>query len=154
MSNNPLLRYLTDKELSLAAEYEALGDDPERRDAIRRELYNIRWKLDSEASRKYHSTGKGRRDAALNRDAVQMQTRHTSTKWLEEKAIALLNSPGYEDVRHTLPTLLAIIRNRSKRTFSIEELMQKNNCSFSWAEKKYYADRKLLQKYFSAMGGK
>ena len=28
------------------------------------------------------------------------------------------------------------------------------NCSFGWAEKKYYADRKLLQKYFCVMGGK
>ena len=33
MSNNPLSRYLTEREFELAAEYESLGDDPERRDA-------------------------------------------------------------------------------------------------------------------------
>ena len=27
-------------------------------------------------------------------------------------------------------------------------------CWGCWAEKKYYADRKLLQKYFCVMGGK
>ena len=51
---------LTDKELVLAAEYETLGDDPARRDAIRKELYNLRWKLNSENDRKYNTTGKGR----------------------------------------------------------------------------------------------
>ena len=56
---------LTKRELELAKEYEALGDDPERRDAIRRELYNIRWKLDRDASRKYHSTGKGRGNTTM-----------------------------------------------------------------------------------------
>ena len=58
MSDNPLLRYLTKRELALAAEYEA-STDPERRDAIRRELYNLRWKLNSENDRKYNTTGKG-----------------------------------------------------------------------------------------------
>ena len=32
MSDNPLLRYLTKRELELAAEYEALGDNPKRRE--------------------------------------------------------------------------------------------------------------------------
>ena len=35
MSNNPLSRYLTERELALAAEYEA-STDPERRDATGR----------------------------------------------------------------------------------------------------------------------
>ena len=60
MSKDPLSRYLTKRELELAAEYEALGDDPERRDAIRKELYNLRWRLNEDSERKYHTTGKGR----------------------------------------------------------------------------------------------
>ena len=149
MSDNPLSRYLTKRELALAAEYEALGDDPERRDAIRRELYNLRWKLNSENDRKFHTTGKGRRFAALNGDAAQRRCGSDTSRWLEEEAKKLLESPEHAKIRHTLPTLCAIIRNRSNIAESIRDLMQERNCSYGWAEKKYYADRKLLQKYFS-----
>ena len=70
MSKNPLLRYLTKRELELAAEYEALGDEPERRDAIRKELYNLRWRLNEDSARKYHTTGKGRRNATVRATAA------------------------------------------------------------------------------------
>ena len=153
MSDNPLLRYLTKRELELAAEYEA-STDPERRDAIRRELYNLRWKLNSENDRVYNSTGKGRHFAALNGDAAQRRYGSDTSRWLEEKAKKLLESPEHAEIKHTLPTLCAIIRNRRNREESIRELMRELNCSFGWAEKKYYADRKLLQKYFCVMGGK
>ena len=154
MSKNPLSRYLTKRELELAAEYEALGDDPERRDAIRRELYNLRWKLNSENDRKYNATGKGRHFAALNGDAAKRRYGSDSPRWLEEEAKKLLESPEHAEIKHSLPTLCAIIRNRRNRAESIRDLMRELGCSQGWAEKKYYADRKLLQKYFSVMGGK
>ena len=154
MSDNPLLRYLTDKELSLAAEYEALGDNPERRDAIRKELYDLRRGLDEANNRVYNSTGKGRHFAALNGDAAQRRCGSDTSRWLEEEAKKLLESPKHAEIKHTLPTLRAIIRNRRNRAESIRELMRELGCSQGWAEKKYYADRKLLQKYFSVMGGK
>lgn len=153
MSDNPLLRYLTKRELALAAEYEA-STDPERRDAIRRELYNLRWKLNSENDRKYNSTGKGRHFTALNGDAAQRRCGSDTSRWLEEEAKKLLESPEHAEIKHTLPTLCAIIRNRRNRAEAIRELMRELGCSYGWAEKKYYADRKLLQKYFSVMGGK
>ena len=139
---------LTDKELVLAQEYEA-STDPKRRDAIRRELYNLRWKLNSENDRKFHTTGKGRHFAALNGDAAQRRCGSDTSRWLEEEAKKLLKSPEHAEIKHTLPTLCAIIRNRSNIAESIRDLMQERNCSYGWAEKKYYADRKLLQKYFS-----
>ena len=154
MNDNPLSRYLTNRELELAAEYEALGDDPERRDAIREELYNLRRRLDDANNRVYNSSGKGQHFAALNGEAAQKRSGGDSSRWLEEEAKKLLESPEHAEIRHTLPTLCAIIRNRRNRAESIRELMRELNCSFGWAEKKYYADRKLLQKYFSVMGGK
>ena len=144
---------LTDKELVLAQEYEA-STDPERRDAIRRELYNLRWRLNSENDRKYNTTGKGRHFAALNGDAAQRRCGSDTSRWLEEEAKKLLESPEHAEIKHTLPTLCAIIRNRRNRAEAIRELMRQLGCSYGWAEKKYYADRKLLQKYFCVMGGK
>ena len=44
---------------------------------------------------------------------------------------------------------LAKRRDAIRRELSVER-----GCSYGWAEKKYYADRKLLQKYFCVMGGK
>ena len=139
---------LTDKELVLAQEYEA-STDPKRRDAIRRELYNLLWKLNAANNRVYNSIGKGRHFAALNGDASQRRSGSGTSRWLEEEAKKLLESPEHAEIKHTLPTLCAIIRNRSNIAESIRDLMQERNCSYGWAEKKYYADRKLLQKYFS-----
>ena len=60
MSGNPLLRHITNREFALAAEYEALRDAPERRDAIRQELYKLRWRLNEANERMYHASGKGK----------------------------------------------------------------------------------------------
>lgn len=146
MSNNPLLRYLTDKELSLAAEYEALDDNPERRDAIRRELYNLRWKLDSEASRKYHSTGKGRRDTTMCEAKASIPASRTS-RFLTAKKLPEDILP--KKLAHAMPTLRAIFRNVSDRARSIRELAAERNCSLTAAKFKYFADRNSLMKYFS-----
>ena len=144
-NSDPLLRYLTDKELSLAAEYEALGDNPERRDAIRRELYNLRWKLDNESARKFHTTGKGRRDTTMCEASTSMPASRTS-RFLTAKKLPEDILP--KKLAHAMPTLRAIFRNVSDRARSIRELAEELGCSWKAAEYKYYADRKNLLTYF------
>ena len=137
---------LTKRELELAAEYEALGDDPERRDAIRRELYNLRWKLDNESARKFHTTGKGRRDTTMCEGCIGARPARTS-RFLKAKKLPDDILP--KELAHTLPTLRAIFRNCDNRAKSIREMSEQLGCSYKAAEYKYYADRKKLLKYFS-----
>ena len=137
--------YLTKRELYLAAEYEALGDDPERRDAIRRELYNLRWKLDSESARKYHSTGKGRGNTTMCEANTSMPASRTG-RFLTAKKLPKNFLP--KKLKHAIPTLQAIFLNCDDRVKSIRELAEELGCSRKAAEYKYYADRKRLLTYF------
>ena len=145
MSDNPLLRYLTKRELELAAEYEA-STDPERRDAIRRELYNLRWKLNSENDRKYNTTGKGRHFTTMCEASTSIPASRTSrfltTKKLPEDILP-------KSLEHTMPTLRAIFRNCSDRATSIRELATERGITFDAARKKYFADRKKLMSFFN-----
>ena len=137
---------LTKRELELAAEYEALGDDPERRDAIRRELYNLRWKLDNESARKFHTTGKGRRDTTMCEGCIGARPARTS-RFLKAKKLPEDILP--KSLEHAMPTLRAIFRNVSDRARSIRELAAERGCSLSAAKFKYFADRNSLMEYFS-----
>ena len=141
MSDNPLLRYLTKLELELAAEYEALGDDPERRDAIRRELYNLRWKLDNESARKFHTTGKGRHLTTMCEACLPAAT--PSFAQSRQKQVALPKK-----LKHAMPTLKAIMRNGSDMARSIRELAAERGIAFTAARKKYFADRRKLLNFF------
>ena len=145
MSENPLLRYLTKRELELAAEYEALGDDPERRDAIRKELYNLRWKLDNESARKYNTTGKGRRDTSMCEGNTSIPASRTS-RFLTAKKLPEDILP--KKLKHAMPTLEAIMRNGSNMARSIRELAAERGITFNAARKKYFADRKKLLSFF------
>lgn len=128
---------LTDKELVLAAEYETLGDDPARRDAIRKELYNLRWKLNSENDRKYNTTGKGRYLGAICEAGLPAATRPSAPR---RQANVVLP----KELQHAMPTLRAIMRNGSDRSLSIRELAAERGITFTAARKKYFADRKKL----------
>ena len=141
MSDNPLLRHLTKRELELAAEYEALGDNPARRDAIRKELYNLRWKLDEDSARKYHTTGKGRRNTTICEGGLPAATRPSAPRRQANVALP-------KELQHAMPTLRAIMRNGSDRSRSIRELAAERGCSLSAAKFKYFADRKKLMSYF------
>ena len=145
MSENPLLRYLTKRELELAAEYEALGDDPERRDAIRKELYNLRWKLDNESARKYNTTGKGRRDTSMCEGNTSIPASRTS-RFLTAKKLPEDILP--KKLKHAMPTLEAIMRNGSNMARSIRELAAERGIAFTAARKKYFADRRKLLNFF------
>ena len=136
---------LTDKELVLAQEY-AASTDPERRDAIRRELYNLRWKLNSENDRKYNTTGKGRHNTAMCEASTSMPASRTS-RFLTAKKLPEDILP--KKLKHAMPTLQAIFRNCDNRAKSIREMSEQLGCSYKAAEYKYYADRKKLMKYFS-----
>ena len=141
MSDNPLLRYLTKRELALAAEYEA-STDPERRDAIRRELYNLRWKLNSENDRKYNTTGKGRHFTAMCEGCLPAAAPSFAPS--RQKKVALPKK-----LKHAMPTLEAIMRNGSDRARSIRELAAERGITFDAARKKYFADRKKLLSFFN-----
>ena len=141
MSKNPLSRYLTKRELELAAEYEALGDDPERRDAIRRELYNLRWRLNEDCERKYHTTGKGRYGAAICEDCQPAATQSPTPRRQANVALP-------KELEHAMPTLQAIMRNGSDRSRSIRELAAERGSSLAAAKFKYFADRDKLIRYF------
>ena len=141
MSDNPLLRYLTKRELALAAEYEA-STDPKRRDAIRRELYNLRWKLNSENDRKYNTTGKGRHNTAMCEGCLPAAAPSCAPS--RQKQVALPKK-----LKHAMPTLEAIMRNGSDRARSIRELAAERGITFDAARKKYFADRKKLLSFFN-----
>ena len=145
MSKNPLLRYLTKRELELAAEYEA-STDPERRDAIRRELYNLRWKLNSENDRKYNTTGKGRHNTAMCEASTSIPASRTS-RFLTAKKLPEDILP--KKLKHAMPTLRAIFRNASDMARSIRELAAERGITFDAARKKYFADRKKLLSFFN-----
>lgn len=139
---DPLLRHLTKRELELAAEYEALGDNPERRDAIRKELYNLRWKLDNDNARKYHTTGKGRYNTTMCE-----RCQPSATSPFAPRRQANVSLP--KELEHAMPTLQAIMRNGSDRARSIHELAAERGITFTAARKKYFADRKKLLNFFS-----
>ena len=141
MSDNPLLRYLTKRELELAAEYEA-STDPERRDAIRRELYNLRWKLNSENDRKFHTTGKGRRDTTMCEACRPAATRPSAPRRQANVSLP-------KKLKHAMPTLEAIMRNGSDRARSIRELAAERGIAFTAARKKYFADRRKLLNFYA-----
>lgn len=141
MSKNPLSRYLTKRELELAAEYEALGDDPERRDAIRKELYNLRWRLNEDCARKYHTTGNGRHGAAICEDCQPAATQSPTPRRQANVALP-------KELEHAMPTLQAIMRNGSDRSRSIRELAAERGSSLAAAKFKYFADRNKLIRYF------
>ena len=143
MSDNPLLRYLTKRELELAAEYEA-STDPERRDAIRRELYNLRWKLDNESARKFHTTGKGRRDTSMCEGNTSLPA---ATRPSAPRRQANVSLP--KELQHAMPTLKAIMRNGSDRSRSIRELAAERGITFTAARKKYFADRRKLLNFYA-----
>lgn len=142
MSDNPLLRHLTKRELELAAEYEALGDDPARRDAIRKELYNLRWKLNEDSARKFHTTGKGRRNATICEGSLSAATRPFAPPRQANVALP-------KELQHAMPTLRAIMRNGSDRSRSIRELAAERGITFTAARKKYFSDRKKLMNFFA-----
>ena len=141
MNKNPLLRYLTKRELELAAEYEA-STDPERRDAIRRELYNLRWKLNSENDRVYNSTGKGRHLTTMCEACLPAATRPSAPRRQANVSLP-------KELQHAMPTLKAIMRNGSDRARSIRELAAERGITFDAARKKYFADRKKLMSFFN-----
>lgn len=145
MSGNPLLRHITNREFALAAEYEALRDAPERRDAIRQELYKLRWRLNEDSARKFHSSGKGRRDTALC-EGLPVVTGSRRRRFLT--ATMLPGNILPKKLAHTMPTLQAIMRNGSDRSRSITELAAELFCSQAAAKFKYFADRnKLMSAY-------
>ena len=141
MSKDPLSRYLTKRELELAAEYEALGDDPERRDAIRKELYNLRWRLNEDCARKYHTTGNGRHGAAMCEGCQPAATQSPTPRRQANVALP-------KELEHAMPTLQAIMRNGSDRSRSIRELAAERGSSLAAAKFKYFADRNKLIRYF------
>ena len=141
MSDNPLLRYLTKRELELAAEYEA-STDPERRDAIRRELYNLRWKLDNESARKFHTTGKGRHLTTMCEACRPAATRPSAPRRQANVSLP-------KELQHAMPTLKAIMRNGSDRSRSIRELAAERGIAFTAARKKYFADRRKLLNFYA-----
>ena len=145
MSKNPLLRYLTKRELVLAQEYEA-STDPERRDAIRRELYNLRWRLNSENDRKYNTTGKGRHNTAMCEANTSIPASKAS-RFLTAKKLPEDILP--KKLKHAMPTLEAIMRNGSDMARSIRELAAERGIAFTAARKKYFADRKKLLSFFN-----
>ena len=144
MSDNPLLHYLTKRELELAPGYEALGNAPARRDAIRKELYNIRRKLDEDSARKYHTTGKGRRNTAMCEGGLPAATRPSAPRRQANVALP-------KELQHAMPTLRAIMRNGSDRSLSIRELAAERGITFTAARKKYFADRKKLLNFFAPL---
>ena len=168
MSENPLSRYLTKRELELAAEYEA-STDPERRDAIRRELYNLRWKLDAANERMYYAKGKGANvchiDCMSDIDIDKM--RHLSDngkdikRMMNEVDRKLKSLPEnrrkrYEALRkrlkrnkakHTAKTLRLITANGSDRGRSIRMLALANGTSLAAAKAKYWADLHTIERF-------
>ena len=136
---------LTDKELVLAQEYEA-STDPKRRDAIRRELYNLRWKLNSENDRKFHTTGKGRRDTSMCEANTSIPASRTS-RFLTAKKLPEDILP--KKLKHAMPTLEAIMRNGSDMARSIRELAAERGITFNAARKKYFADRRKLLNFYA-----
>ena len=169
MSDNPLLRYLTDKELSLAAEYEALGDNPERRDAIRKELYNLRWRLDAANERMFYAKGKGVKVSHIDcmRDIDIGKMRHLSDngigieRMMDEvdgvlKTLSDNRRKRYEALRkrlernkakHAVATLRLITANGSDRELSIWMLALANGTSLAAAKAKYWADLHTIERF-------
>ena len=146
------MKLLTGRELELAVEYEALGDDPGRRDSIRRKLYELRRSLNDD-DRRFNTTGKGRRFTTLCEEC--QGTYDDGLFCFDDPTDDEIVAPVLRDLeenaamRHTVPTMEAILRNVSDRARSISELAAERNCSLNAAKFKYFADRKLLLKYFS-----
>lgn len=169
MSDNPLLRYLTDKELSLAAEYEALGDNPERRDAIRRELYNLRWMLNAANERMFYAKGKGANvrhiDCMKDIDIGKMRhlsdngiglermmdevdrTLETLSENRRKRYKALRKRLERNKAKHAVATLRLVTANGSDRALSIRMLALANGISENAAKAKYWADLHTIERF-------
>ena len=169
MSDNPLLRYLTKRELELAAEYEALGDNPERRDAIRRELYNLRWKLNAAKERMYYASGKGRGVCHIDcmSDIETGKMRHLSDNGIglermmdevdrtletlsenrRKRYKALRKRLKRNKAKHAVATLRLITANGSDREKSIRMLALANGTSLDAAKAKYWDDLHTIERF-------
>lgn len=169
MSDNPLLRYLTDKELSLAAEYEALGDNPERRDAIRRELHNLRRGLDEANERMFYAKGKGAKVCHIDcmKDIDIGKMRHLSdigigiermmdkvdrvletlAKNRRKRYDALRKRLERNKAKHAVTTLRLIMTNGCDREISIRMLAVANGTSITTAKAKYWADLHTIERF-------
>ncbi|MBQ4470989.1 MAG: hypothetical protein II946_01545 [Kiritimatiellae bacterium] len=166
---DPLLRLLTKRELELAAEYEALGDEPERRDAIRKELYNLRWKLDDANGRMFNAKGKGRRICRLEclSDIDIGKVKRLSDngigvgRMMDEVDRVAESLPEnrrkrYEALRkrlergkakHTIATLRLIMENGGEREKSIQTLALAKGTNFAAAKAKYWADLHTIERF-------
>ena len=169
MSDNPLLRHLTKRELELAAEYEALGDNPERRDAIRRELYNLRWKLNAANERMYYASGKGREVCHIDcmSDIETGKVRSLSDNGISidrmtdeiDRALESLSEnrrKRYNALRkrlernkakHAVTTLRLIMTNGCDREISIRMLAMANGTSITTAKAKYWSDLHTIERF-------
>ena len=168
MSDNPLLRYLTKRELELAAEYEA-STDPERRDAIRRELYNLRWKLNAANERMFYAKGKGAKVCHTDcmRDIDIGKMRHLSDNGIgiermmdkvdrvletlaknrRKRYDALRKRLERNKAKHAVTTLRLITANGSDRERSIRMLALANGISENAAKAKYWADLHTIERF-------
>ena len=168
MSDNPLLRYLTKRELALAAEYEA-STDPERRDAIRRELYNLRWKLNAANERMFFAKGKGAKVCHIDcmKDIDIGKMRHLSdigigiermmdkvdrvletlAKNRRKRYDALRKRLERNKAKHAVTTLRLITANGSDRERSIRMLALANGISENAAKAKYWADLHTIERF-------
>lgn len=169
MSDNPLLRYLTKRELELAAEYEALGDNPERRDAIRRELYNLRWKLNAAKERMFYASGKGRgvchidcmsdietgkvRSLSDNGISIDRMTDEIDraleslSENRRKRYNALRKRLERNKAKHAVKTLRLVTANGSDREKSIRMLALANGTSLDAAKAKYWADLHTIERF-------
>lgn len=158
---------LTKRELDLAAEYEALGDDPERRDAIRRELYNLRWMLNAANDRMFYANGKGRNVCHIDcmRDIDIGKMRSLSDKGISVERMmdeidrafeslsethrkrydALRKRLARHRAKHAIPTLRLITANGRNRALSIRMLSKANGISIAAAKTKYWADLHTIE---------
>ena len=169
MSGNPLLRHITNREFALAAEYEALRDAPERRDAIRQELYKLRWRLNEANERMYHASGKGKAICHIDCFTDIETDKATSLsdngigieRMMDEIDMALASASDnrrrrYNALRrrlerskakHTTTTLRLIVANGRNRTRSIQMLSKANRTSLAAAKAKYWFDLHTIERF-------
>ena len=163
------MKWLTNRELELAAEYEALGDDPERRDAIRKELYNLRWRLNAANERMYYASGKGREvrhiDCMKDIDIGKMRhlsdngiglermmdevdrTLETLSENRRTRLEALRKRLVRNKAKHAVATLRLITANGNDRGKSIRMLALANGTSLAAAKAKYWADLHTIERF-------
>lgn len=169
MSVNLLLRCLTKRELELAAEYETLGDAPERRDSIRRELYNLRWKLDAANERRFYANGKGRSTCHIDclADIESDKIRNLSDNGISKERMtddidrmfeamsercrrqcnALRKRLERGRAKHAVATLRLIVANGIDRARSIRMLAKANGMSIAAARTRYWNDLHTIERF-------